>query len=502
MKRIAFPLLAVVTLAAVPVLGQFPAVVGQDQPSTVSAVVALGPSGLARAGVARSADGALTTTRAATTRETEVCSDFWFTGAAITWSQSNRRQVWTQVAVSEDGRTFEAPDRLPSNPDDTPDRGSPEWDARLQGTPLLWTGGSRCVRVSMEIPRDTTVEDIQVMFINSSGTAAGPGTAPIALDTSTGDTALAATMDPTIHTRDEWGAVKPDCGPYYAPAVKMAFVHHTDGLNRYAKSASDDILRGIQRYHMAGRNWCDIAYNFLIDRYGQLWEGRAGGVEEPVISGATQGVNTGSVSVALMGSYQRTSPTAAELTTLRRFLAWRLDVAHVNPAIKTDMTSAGGDNTWVDPGQTVRLHTISGHRDTGYTDCPGNRTYKKLPAIRRAVSNMGLPKIYYPEAWPAAPSTAPWTIVAKGSADLDWQVDIAPLGGSTVRTLTFSGDRLKVKWDGLDSVGAQAPPGRYVATVRGSTADGNPRPATLMLRIKAEPSPSPSPSGVLTTLSP
>jgi hypothetical protein len=483
------------------VIGGFPGARGEGFPPTVSAQIQLPADDLEGAGLARTPGGGLEAAAAARTSEPRVCSPFWFTGVAVTWNQSNRKQAWADVRVSEDGETFAEPDRLPSNPDDTPDRGSPEWDPRLQGTPLLWTGGSRCVRVSLEVPSGTTISDVEIMFLNSSGTVAGPGTAPATSASASAfapDQAQAATKDPTIVGRDQWGAVDPRCGPYYADEVKMAFVHHTDGLNRYASSASDDILRGIQRYHMVGRHWCDIAYNFLIDRYGTLFEGRAGGVDQPVISGATQGVNTGSVSVALIGSYQHTSPTAPELTTLKRFLAWRLDVAHVNPAIKTSMTSAGGDNTWVDPGQTVRLHTISGHRDTGYTDCPGSRVYRKLPAIRRAVSRMGLPKIYSPQAWPFAPGTLPWTVVAKGSTNMDWEVDIAPRDGDTIRTLTFSGDRLKVKWDGLDAVGAQAPPGPYLATIKAHTADGNARPATVLLRIKTEPSPSPSPSVVPT----
>src|SRR5204863_533710 len=81
---------------------------------------------------------------------------------------------------------------------------------------------------------------------------------------------------------------------------------------------------------IAGR-WNDIGYNFLIDKYGQVFEGRYGGVDKNVIGAHAEGFNTGSIGVALIGSYQTTAPTAAEKTALVNLLAWRLDLAHVDP---------------------------------------------------------------------------------------------------------------------------------------------------------------------------
>lgn len=476
----------------------FPQARGQSFPETVGTEVPVAASELMPTQSRSVVGGILRAADDMRTAATDVCAPFWFTSVAVIWEQASRTPIHANVSVSEDGASFSDPERLGSNPDETPDRGSPEFDASQEGTPLLWTGGAKCVRFSLEIPAGTTISGVRAVFINSSGTAAGPGVAPV-LSTGgepTPDSAAAATADPTIVPRSDWGAPKkPTCGPYYADSVKMAFVHHTDGQNRYPASSSDDILRGILYYHVHARHWCDIAYNFLIDRFGTIFEGRAGGIDLPVISAATQGVNDGSASVALMGNYQRGRPTKPELVALRALLAWRLDVAHVPPDEMTTMTSLGGDNTWLHKGEDVRLRIISGHRNTGYTDCPGIHLYRLLPGIRTSVARMGLPKIFYPGARPAAPGTLPWRIFARGSTALDWTVTIADPSDTVVRTLTLTGaERIRTAWDGKDDAGVEVPPGTYTGTIAASNGAGIARPATVFLKIKAPPSPSPSPT--------
>lgn len=470
----------------------FPDTVGQQVDVALTALL---PSG-SRQPMVLAPGGVLRAQRDTVTPPVTVCSEIWFTAVAITWIQPGRAQIVASIRVSEDGNTFSSREQLSSEPDHQPDRGTDEYVVGQKGTPLLWTGGSKCARFSMKVPAGTDVSDVRVVFINSSGSADGPGTAPPS--PLQPESASAMTRTPQIITRDDWGAPKePECGPYYADRVKMAFVHHTDGVNRYPKSASDDILRGILWYHVRGLHWCDIAYNFLIDRYGRTFEGRAGGMEEPVISGATQGVNTGSASVALMGSHSHTSPTKQAISALKRLLAWRLDVAHVPPNVKTTMTSLGGDNTWLNKGQSTRLNTISGHRDTGYTDCPGNRLYRKLWRIRRAVAGMGRPKIYYPTVTKQldALGEPTWRFVARGSTTLDWKVEVTDLGGTLVRTFTRDdAQRLRTLWDGRDEGDLEVPPGSYTVTISGNHTSRQARPAVLYVKIKAAPSPSPSPS--------
>src|SRR5581483_1690954 len=95
--------------------------------------------------------------------------------------------------------------------------------------------------------------------------------------------------------------------------------------------ASAAIVRGIELYHVRANGWNDIGYNFLVDRYGQIFEGRAGGVDRNVIGAHAEGFNTGSVGVAVLGNYSSASLTPAAERSLVKLLAWRLDVAHVDP---------------------------------------------------------------------------------------------------------------------------------------------------------------------------
>ena len=91
--------------------------------------------------------------------------------------------------------------------------------------------------------------------------------------------------------------------PSYAPAIRFAVVHHTAGTNDYSPAQAAAILRGIELYHVKSNGWNDIGYNFLVDRYGTVYEGRAGGVDRNVIGAHALGFNTGSVGVAVMGTF-------------------------------------------------------------------------------------------------------------------------------------------------------------------------------------------------------
>ena len=78
------------------------------------------------------------------------------------------------------------------------------------------------------------------------------------------------------------------------------------------------ILRGIEVYHVKSNGWNDIGYNFLVDRYGTVYEGRAGGVDRNVIGAHALGFNTGSVGVAVMGTFTSAAPPAAVETVARQ----------------------------------------------------------------------------------------------------------------------------------------------------------------------------------------
>src|SRR6476659_3072338 len=144
---------------------------------------------------------------------------------------------------------------------------------------------------------------------------------------------VAAAGAPRIVPRSGWQADESivRAKPQYADALRMAFVHHTAGTNGYTRLQAPAIVRAIELYHVKGNGWNDIGYNALVDRFGTVYEGRAGGVDRNVVGAHAKGFNTGSVGIALIGSYGSAAPSKTALDALERLIAWRLDLAHVDP---------------------------------------------------------------------------------------------------------------------------------------------------------------------------
>jgi hypothetical protein len=250
---------------------------------------------------------------------------------------------------------------------------------------------------------------------------------------------------PPLLTRLAWGANESirRAAPQYAPSVQFAVVHHTAGTNSYSRSQSAAIVRGIEIYHVQGNGWNDIGYNFLVDRYGQVFEGRYGGVERNVIGAHAEGFNTGSTGVALIGTYASVGPTAAERAALVKVLAWRLDVAHVSPV--STLTYASGGNPRFGQGAPVTLRAVSGHRDTGFTSCPGSVVYAQLGAIARQALQQGLPKLYEPSVTGAVGGLVRFR--ARLSQVLPWTVTVSDSLGVVVGSGGGTGQSIDWRWD-------------------------------------------------------
>src|SRR5205823_3853918 len=123
---------------------------------------------------------------------------------------------------------------------------------------------------------------------------------------------------PAIIPRSGWQADEEirRAAPSYAPTLRLSVVHHTVNANNYTCAQAASIVRGIEVYHVKSNGWNDIGYNLLVDRCGQIYEGRYGGVDKNVIGAHSQGFNTGTVGVALIGTYSSTGPTAAQRQAL------------------------------------------------------------------------------------------------------------------------------------------------------------------------------------------
>jgi hypothetical protein len=254
----------------------------------------------------------------------------------------------------------------------------------------------------------------------------------------------AGTTEPPVVTRAQWGANEEivRAKPLVAPSLRLAVVHHTAGTNTYTRAQAAAIVRGIQAYHVLGNGWNDIGYNFLVDRFGTVYEGRGGGMERPVIGAHAQGFNTGTVGIALIGTFQSATPPAAMQSALVHLLAWRLDVAHLDPLGRIAYTSGG--NAKFRAGRVVVLNAISGHRDTGPTECPGNVAERLLPRIARRVAVTGLPKIYGPTV--IGIIGGPIRFRARLSSPRAWTVRIVDGAGAIVATGSGVGRAVDWTW--------------------------------------------------------
>jgi hypothetical protein len=317
------------------------------------------------------------------------------------------------------------------------------------------------------------VRDLKLHLINTLGNARSRGVlarvggffATVFRSAPAVRPAEAAPGYPGVIWRRSWGANESwrKYPPRYAPNLEMAFVHHTATSNSYSASDVSAIIRGIYHHHVFGRGYDDIAYNFLIDRYGRIFEGRAGGITEPVIGGHTKGMNSRTTGAALIGTFDRVSPPAGMTSALERFLAWKLDVHHVPPTGKVLMTSAGSDK--YAPGTKVWMNRIAGHRDAQATGCPGSRVYNNLNTIRGHVSAMGLPKIYVterpglllrPDGDGAYDSFA---LKAWFSPKVNWRVTFSDVTGAAKKVYTGFSYAASVSWDGKDATGLVAKTG-------------------------------------------
>jgi hypothetical protein len=267
--------------------------------------------------------------------------------------------------------------------------------------------------------------------------------------------------------------------PEYAPSLRLAIVHHTAGTNRYTPEMSAAIVRGIALYHIRANGWKDIGYNFLVDRFGQVFEGRYGGMERNVVGAHAQGFNTGSVGVAVIGTYGSSAPPPAAQRALAALLAWRLDLAHVDPLSTLQVPSGGSSRFPV--GRAVALRAVSGHRDVGFTACPGDALYARLGAIASEAASIGLPKLYEPRVTGRLGGLLRFR--ARLSTVLAWSVTVTSEAGRTVARGSGRGARLDWSWNSRGIA-----PGRYRWVME---AGPEVTPARGSLGKRATPPPGP-----------
>ncbi|MGX1804702.1 N-acetylmuramoyl-L-alanine amidase [Nocardia sp. NPDC055321] len=238
---------------------------------------------------------------------------------------------------------------------------------------------------------------------------------------------------PKVITRSQWGADEDlRCEePTYDDGLAAITVHHTAGRNDYSRSESAGIVRAIYSYHAKTLGWCDIGYNALVDKYGQIFEGRFGGLDRPVEGAHSGGFNINTAGVALMGNYEEDTPSEVSMQAMGKFIGWRARVAGIDPEGTTTMYSEGSDYTRYALGQAVKLPTIFAHRDVGNTSCPGDAVYDRMDRIREIAEKFAGPS---PLADPPS-TTKPPTPRSPAEQNANYQPQPAPSAEDDIATL-------------------------------------------------------------------
>ena len=343
---------------------------------------------------AQAAEGAIVTDRMVDTGRvaSQVVETGKFQTVGLTWpSDTGVASLGAEMRTRAEGQWS---DWVPLDTSDAaPDAGSA--DARRavrDGTDSVWVGDSDAVQLSFTATKEGGPAGLSLALIGSpdllalpSGDVAGPamGSSPVRLaPQASAPLSGSSVLVPHVITRAEWGASAPVCTPDVATTLVGAVLHHTAGSNTYSTVAeAEQQIRNDQRYHIQSRGWCDLGYNFVVDKWGNIYEGRANSMTKPVIGVHAGGFNTGTVGIAMLGTYTDVNPSAATLESVADVIGWRLGVYGVNPqGMMTYYTGVGENSKFLN--QTVALSRVFGHRDVAYTACPGNVGYTTLGWIR------------------------------------------------------------------------------------------------------------------------
>jgi hypothetical protein len=341
-----------------------------------------------------------------------------------------------RIRFRTDGRWGEPLDVTASD-DESPDQ--TDSTAAIAVGPIRVDAGADRVEVTVLAGPSSTIEPT---FLPDAPTGTGDGDAEgadpapmVAGRSQVGPGEQPAIMPRSAWAADGWAYDTAGCenGPSYADNVQAVVVHHTVTTNGYQQDDVDDLLRAIYHAHVRVNGWCDIGYNFVVDRFGTIWEARTGGIDRPVIGGHAKGFNTGTAGVALLGQHHPgASPRAVVPTNdagaaVTALASWKLGIHGVDPTGTTwlkNRSSRGAQRHA--SGRWHLVSTVVGHRDLGTTSCPGNHGLalaRDLP--QRLAPNHPGPAPYSWEAWQPAD-------IGAGFVVLDSDGNLRPAGTATL----------------------------------------------------------------------
>ena len=316
-----------------------------------------------------------------------------FNLVGMRWSGQGEPRI--SMRVRRSGGAWSDWVRVGAGSEHAPDPGTGERHVAGGASDPVWAGEAD----ELQYRLSRRVSGVRLHFVNTRGTATAADRAKTALrSTAQAGFSRIATLlgaadagaqdpQPEIAPRSAWEGGQ--CQPRSAPAyreVKLAFVHHTVSANDYTAEQVPAILLSVCRYHRNSNGWNDMGYNFLVDKFGRLWEGRAGGVDKPVVGAHTEGMNTQSFAVSNIGDHSTLPAGEPAMEAMTRLIRWKLPL-HGQPTSGTvTVVSNGGGGSHFAAGEEATLERVSGHRDANSTACPGQALYDQLPSLRERVA--------------------------------------------------------------------------------------------------------------------
>lgn len=299
---------------------------------------------------------------------------------AVTWDHNSAADGTRVFIRSRVAGSWSGWNQVAVEPDEGP---APSEDSTVRdGTSPMWVGSADGVAVRVTAPDGSTPTGLKVDTIQPDRAATGARVPTSRGYVATTGEPIPGPVDfpamPKIVTRKQWGA-DPRLGdqcwdPVYGDSAQMVFIHHTVNSNDYAPSDGAAIMQSILAYHTQSRGWCDIGYNFLVDRYGTIYEGRRGGMRLPVRGSHAGDYNVDTVGISLIGNFDIARPTRPMKNALVRLVGWRLGTSYMPVQGQTTVNGK-------------RFNRISGHRDAMSTTCPGRYAYAFLPTLRTRVAD-------------------------------------------------------------------------------------------------------------------
>ena len=394
--------------------------------------------------------------------------------------------VTVRLRTSLDGRTWSAWVAVPL------EVAQEDGQAPRAFTEAAWTGAGRYVqlRAAGAAGAPAALRDVRLVALDPAVTTtrlptAGAAVTAPALSPGARASGRITGARPAIVTRKQWDADESWRGskPEYAK-VRMLFIHHTDSRNEYTQDEAPAIMRAIYAYHTKSLGWSDIGYNFLVDRFGTIYEGHYGGMTRGVVGAQVLGFNRGSCGISVIGDYAGDAIPAEALSSLEKLIAWKLKLHHLKAGSTARIRCSYGQK--FSTGQMVRFPVVAGHRDANFTECPGNVFYPLLPTVRLEAAGKpqapiitlvkGSPSHFSPNGDGVQDSAGLSLWLTRAAS---WSIELRDAKGERIGDFSGEGTAGEVAWPGRDQDGKARPDGTYTAVVTATGELGDATAKTL-----------------------